>query len=69
MHQAMIIRNTLIRSQILVCSVMGVVPLWTGCGAKEPTEQAKIEARKELDAQLERAAELHRKRQQAGQNR
>jgi hypothetical protein len=43
--------------------------LFCGCGSKEPSEQAKIEAKKEMDAQLERAAELYRKRQQSGQAR
>ncbi len=36
-----------------------------GCGSKEPTEQAKVEAKKELEAQFE----LYRKKQQSGQAR
>jgi hypothetical protein len=54
---------------IIFGSVLGVSSLLYGCGSKEPSEQAKIEARKEMDLQLERAAELYRKRQQAGQAR
>jgi hypothetical protein len=48
---------------------LGFSSLLCGCGSKEPSEQAKIDAKKESDAQLERAAELYRKRQQAGQGR
>jgi hypothetical protein len=48
---------------------LGFSSLLCGCGSKEPSEQAKIEAKKEMDLQLERAAELQRKRQQAGQAR
>jgi hypothetical protein len=47
--------------------MLAVPSVFCGCGSKEPTEQAKIDARKESDAQLQRAAELYRKRQ-AGQN-
>jgi hypothetical protein len=54
---------------IIFGSVLGVSSLLYGCGSKEPSPQAKIEARKEMDLQLERAAELYRKRQQAGQAR
>jgi hypothetical protein len=56
-------------SLIILGWVLGVSSLLCGCGSKEPSEQAKIEARKEMDLQLERAAELNRKRQQAGQAR
>jgi hypothetical protein len=49
--------------------ILGFSSLLSGCGSKEPSEQAKIDAKKESDAQLERAAELYRKRQQSGQGR
>jgi hypothetical protein len=61
--------RVLISKNIVVCWVLGVSALFGGCGSKEPAEEAKIEAKKEADAQLERAAELYRKRQQSGQNR
>ena len=54
---------------ILLGWALGFSSLLGGCGSKEPSPQAKIEAQKEMDAQLERAAELYRKKQQAGQAR
>jgi hypothetical protein len=53
---------------ILGC-ILWCALLPSGCGPNEPSEQAKIDAKKESDAQLERAAELYRKRQQSGQAR
>jgi hypothetical protein len=52
---------------IILGWALGSLSLLGGCGSKEPSEQATIQAKKELDAQLERAAELARKRQQSGQ--
>ena len=60
--------GVLISRAILFGWVLGIASLLSGCGAKEPTEQAKADAKKEADAQLESAAELYRKRQ-AGPNR
>jgi hypothetical protein len=59
--------RSIIRHGIILLPVLGPAPFLVGCGSKEPTEQAKIDAKKEADAQLERAAELYRKKQQAGQ--
>ena len=59
-------RPIITRTIVLGALALGSL-LQGGCGgAKEPTEQAKLEAKKEADAQLERAAERARK-QQAGQ--
>jgi hypothetical protein len=60
------IRNR-INTLIILGWALGFSSLLCGCGSKEPSEQAKIDAKKEMDLQLERAAELQRKRQQAGQ--
>jgi hypothetical protein len=62
------IRNQ-IRCGVIVVGILGFSSLLGGCGSREPSEQAKIDAKKEADAQLERSAELYRKRQQAGQAR
>jgi hypothetical protein len=63
-------RIRIIVSQAIVLGcILGLSSLLIGCGSSEPSEQAKIDAKKESDAQLERAAELYRKRQQAGQSR
>jgi hypothetical protein len=59
----------LVGKAVILGSGFGILALMSGCGSKEPSVESKIEAKKEADAQLERAAELYRKKQQAGQNR
>jgi hypothetical protein len=61
--------RAIISYSIIFGWILGLWSLLCGCGSKEPSEQAKIDAKKEADAQLERAAELYKKRQQSGQGR